>query len=121
MAAATTLKERSIGALPVLDDSHNLIGMLSERDFVRALVERGGGLSKLRVSDAMSRNVVVCAPGNTVADAAALMRKYRIRHLPVVDEDLLVGILSVRDVLQLVEPAGNDPIMVRRLMRSEGV
>lgn len=118
MAAATLLAKHKIGALPVMDNEHNLIGMLSERDFVRVLVERGGGLSKMKVAEVMSRNLIVCAPGNTVADAAALMRRYRVRHLPIVDEDLLVGMLSVRDVLLLVEPSSTDAVLFKSMMVS---
>lgn len=116
MAAAEKLTTHKIGVLPVTDDAHNLIGMLSERDFVRTLVERGGGLSKMKVAEVMSRNVIVCAPGNSIADAVALMRRYRVRHLPIVDEDLLVGMLSVRDVLFLVEPSGNDAVLFKSMM-----
>lgn len=116
MDAAAKLAHNKIGALPVLDEEHNLIGMLSERDFVRVLVERGGGLSKLKVAEVMSRNVIVCAPGNSVADAAALMRRNRVRHLPIVDDDLLVGMLSVRDVLQLVEPSGSEAVLYTGMM-----
>lgn len=116
MSAAQLLAKHKIGALPVLDEEHNLIGMLSERDFVRTLVERGGGLSKMKVDEVMSRNLIVCAPGNTVSDAAALMRRYRVRHLPIVDEDLLVGMLSVRDVLLLVEPSNTDAVLFNSMI-----
>jgi len=112
MDVARVLATKRIGAMPVMDDTHTMIGMLSERDIVRALVDHGGDIAGRTVSEVMSRRVITCGLGNTLVDAAALMHRYSIRHLPIVDDGLLVGMLSLRDVLKLVEPSGSRPMLL---------
>jgi CBS domain-containing protein len=94
------LAEKKIGALPVLDASDMLVGVISERDIIRGLAEHGGNLGSLTAEDLMTRRVVVCKPTDTLKEIMQLMSRNRIRHLPVVDDGVLRGIISVRDVVE---------------------
>ncbi len=99
--AVRLLRRMGIGALIVSTDAKRLDGILSERDVVHALADRGTGLLDLRVSDLMTRRVVTCAPDDTIADLMAEMTRSRIRHLPVVDEHgRIVGLVSIGDVVK---------------------
>ncbi|MDE2228412.1 MAG: CBS domain-containing protein [Alphaproteobacteria bacterium] len=98
--AVRLLRRMGIGALVVSADGQRLDGILSERDIVHALADRGTGLLDLRVSDLMTRRVVTCAPGDTIAELMAEMTRSRIRHLPVVDRGRLVGLVSIGDVVK---------------------
>ena len=99
--AVRLLHRMGIGALIVSTDAKRLDGILSERDVVHALADRGTGLLDLRVSDLMTRRVVTCAPDDTIADLMAEMTRSRIRHLPVVDEHgRIVGLVSIGDVVK---------------------
>jgi len=99
--AVRLLRRMGIGALIVSTDAKQLDGILSERDVVHALADRGTGLLDLRVSDLMTRRVVTCAPDDTIAELMAEMTRSRIRHLPVVDEHgRIVGLVSIGDVVK---------------------
>lgn len=97
---ATILTTRGIGALPVCDENGKLVGIISERDLVVAFARRGGQIGILRVRDVMTSNVVSCSPGDFLADARAQLQKHRFRHLPVVERGQILGILSIRDLLE---------------------
>jgi signal transduction histidine kinase len=98
--AAASIAAWNIGAALVTDGNGALLGIISERDFVRSFSEFGGGLSELRVDDLMTKSVITCAPEATVNDALSLMALHRIRHLPVIQDEKILGVLSVRDVLE---------------------
>ena len=74
------------------------MGMLSERDVVRALVDPCPAVLKKPVSSLMSTNVVCCRPRDDLADAVALFDRHQIRHLPVIDGDALIGVISIREI-----------------------
>ena len=93
------LAERNVGALPVVDGGQ-LIGIVSERDVVRRLHDRGASLLEMTVADIMTRTVTTCAPGDQVVDLASIMTTGRFRHLPVVDDGRLVGIVSIGDLVK---------------------
>lgn len=118
--ASDVLAEHKIGVMPVLDSHYKLVGMLSERDIVRAFSKNKSVFISLSVGDVMSRNVVSCAPGNTHVDAANLMRRNRIRHLPVVEEEMLVGLISVRDMLEIFGPTDKHGVFVSPLGVTHG-
>ena len=99
-AAATLLATNKIGALPVLNENNKLVGVISERDIVRAFAMRNYDLTKMLVGELMSRNVVSCTPDDTMTTVRETLKKYGFRHLPVVENEELVGMLSIRDVLQ---------------------
>ena len=93
------LAEFNVGALPVVDDGQ-LIGIVSERDVVRRLHASGVELLQRRVSDIMTTDVTTCSPGDNVADLAAVMTSGRFRHLPVVVDGKLAGIVSIGDLVK---------------------
>ena len=77
-----------------------MVGIVSERDVVRCLHERGPGLLRRPVGEIMSDVAVTCCPGDPVDDLAALMTNNRVRHVPVLDGGRLVGIVSIGDVVK---------------------
>ena len=98
--AIGVLVDGRFGALPVSDDGKSLDGIISERDVVRALTEGDpAGLGERRVSELMTAQVHTCSPDASLSDAMNLMNERRIRHVPVVDRGTLVGILSMRDLV----------------------
>jgi CBS domain-containing protein len=98
--AVAVLRLRGIGALVVSDDGENVVGILSERDIVEAMVRHGGELLAVSVSEVMTCPVVTCEPGDSVAELMAEMTNRRIRHFPVVDDGRLVGIVSIGDLVK---------------------
>ena len=93
------LARYNVGALPVVDGGE-LVGIVSERDVVRQLHERGRELLDVTVRDLMTADVVTCAPGDRAADLARVMTDRRIRHLPVCDDSGLIGIVSIGDLVK---------------------
>jgi CBS domain-containing protein len=98
--AIRMLKLEGIGALVVSDDGGKILGILSERDIVRALVEHGGDLMTMPVSKLMTRAVKTCAPDANIQEVMSEMTRSRIRHLPVVENGTLCGIISIGDVVK---------------------
>ena len=99
-AALAALERHGIGALVVSADGRRIDGILSERDIARGLHSRGAGLLGDPVSSVMTPEVHTCVPGAGVQDLAQLMTDQRIRHVPVVDDGELVGIISIGDVVK---------------------
>lgn len=94
------LAEHNIGAMVVLAPD-GIAGIVSERDVVRRLHDVGGGLLERPVGEIMSTDVATCAPDDAVDRLNAVMTDRRIRHLPVVQDDRLVGIVSIGDVVKV--------------------
>ncbi|MEE8188718.1 MAG: CBS domain-containing protein [Kiloniellales bacterium] len=94
------LKLEGIGALVVTDEADRLAGIVSERDIVRALVTHGGELLSMPVSQIMTRSVKTCTPEHDSNDVMTEMTNSRFRHLPVLDEGRLCGIISIGDVVK---------------------
>ncbi len=99
-ALAHSFRKESVGAMLVLDDKGGLQGIISERDLARGIDEFGVDLPQMRVSNLMTRSVVTCAPEDRVAAVANIMTQRRIRHLPVVVDGKVVGLISIGDVLK---------------------
>jgi CBS domain-containing protein len=99
-AALAALRERNIGALVVSEDGDGVDGIISERDIVHGLAEHGSALLSLNVAGVMTRRVATCDPADSVADLMAEMTNRRIRHLPVVRDGRLVGIVSIGDLVK---------------------
>jgi CBS domain-containing protein len=96
--AMQVMGEKDIGCLVVLQRDA-LMGILSERDCARQLVLSGRAAAATRVSDLMTRDVVVVDPDHTFADCLRLMHQHRIRHLPVLDGGKVTAVVSIRDLL----------------------
>ena len=111
---ATRLSSLHIGAMPVADAKGALVGVISERDVVRAFARDGARLVERRVRDLMTREVVTCGPETGMSEAEKLMDKHRIRHLPVVDGGKIVGMLSMRDVMAWRLRDSRDEVTVLR-------
>ena len=110
----TRLSALNIGAFPVCDAHGTLIGIISERDVVRAFAKDGARLVDMHVRDLMTREVKTCARDTPMVEAEKLMNKHRIRHLPVMDGGKLVGMLSIRDVMVWRQQEARDEANVLR-------
>ncbi len=98
-AAIKILGERKIGAVLVMNQGH-LEGILSERDIVRVLGERGARVLEEPVSAVMTRKVVSCRESDTVAGIMEMMTLGKFRHLPVVEDGKVVGLISIGDIVK---------------------
>ena len=98
-AAIKILGERKIGAVLVMSQGR-IEGILSERDIVRALSERGAGVLDESVNEVMTRKVVSCRESDTVAGIMEMMTLGKFRHLPVVEEGKVVGLISIGDIVK---------------------
>ncbi len=99
-AAVAMLAKHRVGALLVLGPDRRVIGILSERDIVRALAERGAGALNEPLAQSMTRKVVTCSQSDTVGALMERMTTGKFRHLPVIEQDQLVGIVSIGDVVK---------------------
>jgi CBS domain-containing protein len=98
--ALQLLRERGIGALVVTGPTPPLVGIFSERDAVRALATSGADALNMTVAQLMSSDVLTCDVTTTVTELMGLMTGRRIRHLPVVHDQQLVGMISIGDVVK---------------------
>jgi CBS domain-containing protein len=98
--AAETLSSRRIGAVVVSKDGRRAEGILSERDIVRELGKRGSGCLQDTVDVLMTRKLVTCAPGDQADEVLGKMTEGRFRHMPVVEGDEMVGLISIGDVVK---------------------
>ena len=112
--ALELMAEKDVGALIVLD-GENIVGILSERDYARKVILHGESSKKLTVGKIMSRKVMVVSPERTVEETMALMTDSHIRHLPVVENDKLVGVISIGDVVK--EMIAEKEFMIEQLER----
>lgn len=97
--AADLLGEKRIGAV-VVADKNGLAGILSERDIVRAVSKFGKDALGKPVSETMTRNVITCAPSDTVDHLMGVMTGGRFRHVPVLDKGEMIGLVSIGDVVK---------------------
>ena len=97
----TLLRNKRIGAVIVSSDGRRIEGILSERDVVHRLADRGPAVLEDRVSAVMVNPVITCGPSDTVAEIMGMMTQRRFRHLPVVDDQgLLAGMVSIGDLVK---------------------
>ena len=118
-AAAKLLSAHRIGAVIIRGAGGRLAGILSERDIVRALAEHGAGALTLPVGQVMTRNVTTCGQDDTCASIMERMTAGKFRHLPVVEKDNLVGLISIGDVVkQRVDEIERESEAMRDYIRS---
>jgi CBS domain-containing protein len=98
--AAKLLAGRRIGAVVVLGADDRVVGILSERDIVRAIAERGTGAMQEQVSQVMTRKVVTCSLDETLHAIMERMTAGKFRHVPVIEQGKLSGIISIGDVVK---------------------
>ena len=99
-AVASLLSGRRIGAVVVRDTSGQLLGIVSERDIVHALASNGATALEMTAGQLMTRAVKTATPQTTVTEAMELMTAGRFRHLPVIEHDALLGVVSIGDIVK---------------------
>ena len=98
--AANLMNARRIGALCVLDEDQ-LVGVFTERDLLNRVVSAKLDPARTKIADIMTTDVITCGPNGKTEDCAAVMSHKRVRHLPVVENDRLVGLISTGDLMAL--------------------
>ena len=99
--ALQVMADKNVGALLVVD-GESLIGIFSERDYARKVILKGRSSREIPVHEIMSSHVLYVRPQQTIEDCMALMTDKRVRHLPVLDEGRLVGMISIGDVVKAI-------------------
>jgi CBS domain-containing protein len=110
--AAQMLHNENIGALVIKDvcntEGDVVVGMFSERDFLRAILNQGISILQMPVSHFMSPRLISCHSNDEISKAVELFNKNGIRHLPVIDRNTLIGVISMRDIVGLYELAASN-------------
>lgn len=97
--AVDQMKRGKVGALLVSDDGHEIQGIISERDILHAFASYGAGLTEMSVQDIMTKRVEACHPADSLKQIMSVMTQRRFRHMPVVDDTGLCGMISIGDVV----------------------
>lgn len=97
--ALRSLADRDVGAMMVVDDSGRLVGVFSERDYTRKIALAGKSSKDTLVRDIMTANVFTVSPQTDTRDCMALMSQKKIRHLPVMEDGKVLGMISIRDLM----------------------
>ena len=106
---AGILASKKIGAVVIVDDANKVCGIISERDIVRELASDGAGCLDKPCSSGMTGKVISCSVDNTINEVMGVMTKHRFRHMPVIDDGKLGGIISIGDVVKRkIEQAERD-------------
>ncbi len=96
------MAEKSIGSLLVLDDKGGLAGIVTERDYARKVIIKGRSSRDTKVADIMTTSVITTASDHTVNACMEVMTNRRVRHLPVVEDGRVIGLLSIGDLVQAI-------------------
>jgi CBS domain-containing protein len=97
--AISSLIAHKIGCLPVVDDQGTLVGIISDRDIFKAIHESKGEYHSMKVKDLMSEELIIGVPDDSLEYVAGIMDKNWIQHVPILDGDSLVGLVSARDII----------------------
>ena len=100
-AAIQKLVDYDRGSIPVCDGKGELVGIITERDIIRKCFARIGALTSIKIEDVMTERVAIGAPEDDLDYAISVMKQKRIRHLPIVDQQQVVGMISMRDLLDV--------------------
>jgi CBS domain-containing protein len=113
------LVQNRIGAVPVIDEQGQLVGIISERDIIRGMSEHADAVLTLEADQLMTREVKTCSPDDQLVDLMEVMTLQRIRHLPVIQNGALHGIVSIGDVVkQRLEEVQSEAEDLLRYIRS---
>ena len=99
--AIATMADKEVGALLVMQEGHP-VGIISERDYTRKVILKDKSSKQTRVSEIMTSNVISATSSHHIDDCVALMKEHHIRHLPVIDEGVVTGMLSLRDLFSAI-------------------
>jgi len=107
------MNDKGVGALVVVNDEGKVEGIITERDYARKVILQGRSSKETYVKEIMTKELLVVNPSTTIEECMGIMTEKRIRHLPVMEGDKLVGIISIGDVLKaIIEAQG---IMIEHL------
>ena len=98
--AVAILMQHRIGALLVRDATGTVCGLISERDVLRECLHRSAELGRIPIREAMTKNLVVCVPDDGIDYAMGIVTKNRVRHLPIMDGDRVLGLISIGDLVK---------------------
>ena len=93
------MADKNVGALPVVDNSR-LVGIISERDYTRKVILKGRSLKDTPVRDIMTQELLTAMPSDSITECIRVMTEQRVRHLPVLERNEMIGIVSIGDVLK---------------------
>jgi CBS domain-containing protein len=117
-AVVTVLAKNRIGAVPVVNEQGQIIGIISERDIIRGMAQHADAVLTLAADKLMSRDVKTCSMEDTLDDLMEVMTRQRIRHLPVIADGALHGIVSIGDVVkQRLEEVQSEAEELRNYIR----
>jgi CBS domain-containing protein len=116
--AIQRLIENDIGALPVCDDKGMLVGIVSERDLLRICHLQSSAIGSTKVEEAMTKHVAIGTPEDDVDYVASVMKQKRIRHLPILADEKLEGMVSMRDIIDVQLEEAQAEIRYARLVKT---
>lgn len=99
--AIELMADRGVGALMILEHK-KLVGVISERDYARKVILQGKSSKKTRIRDIMTTHLICVAPDNSVDDCMSLMTEKRMRHLPVIEDGEIIGVISIGDIVRVL-------------------
>jgi CBS domain-containing protein len=121
LSVARTLTQHRIGAALVRDAEGRILGIISERDIVRGMAGTGPGTSQVAAARLMTQDLLTVTPRTLVTDALSMMTHHRVRHLPVLEEERLVGLVSIGDLVKArIEEAVHEAEELRAYVVSAG-
>ena len=100
--AIKLMADKAIGSLVVLDNDNNLAGIVTERDYARKVIIKGRSSKDTRVSEIMTSGVMTASSDDTVDACMAVMTEHKIRHLPVVEDDRVIAMVSIGDLVEAI-------------------